>query len=399
MPAPLFLDLSHTSHTRARTGVQRVGRSLRAALGDEALAITHDPYAGVWRPLEWWEEENLADDSASENRGARWPLGVRLRGRVCRWWTEGDGGKTPRAACDAAGLIVPEIFSPATAAAVPVLRSAVRGPSVALFHDAIALKLPDLAPAKTVARFPGYLRELLQFDGIAAVSEDSRDTLLDYWRWLGVDRHPPVVALPLAVERKKNPLPAPTGESLLPVVLCVGSLEGRKNHVALLEACDQLWSRDLAFELHLIGLAHPQTGRDAVTQVRALKAAGRSVRYDGPVGDAALEDAYARCAFTVYPSLMEGFGLPVLESLAHAKPCVCSARGALGEAARGGGCIALDSVDAGNLSTAIARLLEQPAELDALTTAASTRAFRPWSAYLAELSVWMESLPPRFKAR
>src|SRR2546428_594059 len=51
MPAPVFLDLSHTSHTRARTGIQRVARALQAALGERALAITHDPYRETWRPL------------------------------------------------------------------------------------------------------------------------------------------------------------------------------------------------------------------------------------------------------------------------------------------------------------------------------------------------------------
>ena len=37
MKAPFLLDLSHTCHTRARTGVQRVARSLRSALGSDAL--------------------------------------------------------------------------------------------------------------------------------------------------------------------------------------------------------------------------------------------------------------------------------------------------------------------------------------------------------------------------
>ena len=392
MPAPLLLDLSHTSHTRARTGVQRVCRSLRSALGGEALAITRDPYTAVWRALKPWEEKNLVADSASEKRGAHWPLGVRFCGRIRRWWSDGLAGSTPLPGCDAAGLIVPEIFSPAVAYGLPVLRSAVRGPSVALFHDAIALKLPELTPAKTVARFPVYLRELLQFDGIAAASEDSRATLLDYWRWLGVAQPPPVIALPWGMEPVKNPAPASPEKSALPVVLCVGSIEGRKNHLALLAACDELWTRGLVFELHLIGLAHPQTGQAALNRLRELQAQGRSLRYDGSVGDSAVEAAYARCSFTVYPSLMEGFGMPVIESLAHGKPCVCSARGALGESARGGGCVALDSVDSGNLASAIARLLENPAEVNTLATAALAREFRSWSTYVAELRAWMDGL-------
>ena len=49
MPVPIFLDLTHTSHTRARTGIQRVTRSLHAALGANAIALTHDPYLRAWR--------------------------------------------------------------------------------------------------------------------------------------------------------------------------------------------------------------------------------------------------------------------------------------------------------------------------------------------------------------
>ena len=64
MPAPLLLDLSHTCHTRARTGIQRVARALHSALGDDALAITHDPHRHAWRRLEAWELANLSATGA-----------------------------------------------------------------------------------------------------------------------------------------------------------------------------------------------------------------------------------------------------------------------------------------------------------------------------------------------
>ena len=93
-------------------------------------------------------------------------------------------------------MIVPEIFSPAVAASLPSLLNITQGPRVALFHDAIALKFPELSPVKTVARFPNYLRELLMFDGVAANSEDSRQSLVDYWSWGGVGPPPPGLAPP-----------------------------------------------------------------------------------------------------------------------------------------------------------------------------------------------------------
>jgi glycosyltransferase involved in cell wall biosynthesis len=395
MSAPLLLDLTHTSHTQARTGIQRVTRSLHAALGARTVAITHDPYASSWRLLEAWEAANLTAPGAATKRGSQWPFTAKVRGTVSRWLGQSDARGARLATLGTAGLIVPEVFSSNVAAALPTLLAATRGPRVALFHDAIALKFPELTPTKTVARFPAYMQELLAFDGIAAVSEDSRDSLLDYWRWLGVRAVPPLQSIPLGVQIECHVLRDTPSAGALSVILCVGSLEGRKNHLALLEACEQLWAHGVKFELRLIGIAQPDTGRAALARVQALQAAGRPLRYDGPLGDAEVAKAYDECSFTVYPSEIEGFGLPVVESLAHGKPCVCSARGALGESARGGGCMALDRVDAAGLAAAIGRLLNAPAELTSLAAVARARKLRTWSDYANDLVAWMATLTRR----
>jgi glycosyltransferase involved in cell wall biosynthesis len=161
----------------------------------------------------------------------------------------------------------------------------------------------------------------------------------------------------------------------------------------LLEACDQLWQRGERFQLHLIGLANPKTGGAALAKLRALQDAGRPIHYDGPVSDAKVDEAYAACTFSVYPSLMEGFGLPVIESLAHGKPCICSARGALGESARGGGCIELETVDAAALASAIARLIHAPSAVAMLSAQARARRFKTWAEYADELIRWTHELP------
>jgi len=396
----ILIDLTHTSHTRAHTGIQRVGRALHGALRerpDEVVPVCHDPYESAWRALRRWEKEQLVvrPSKSAGSRGSRWPITAKVSGRFRRWLARrSQPGAVPAPSGD--WLIEPEIFSPAVGRALPEFLARIPGPRVALFYDAIALRIPELTPQKTVARFPGYLQELLQFDGIAAISAESQAALVDYWRWLGVADPPPVLALPLAVDR---PAPAPFGHTTAanaaPVVLCVGSLEGRKNHVALLEACEMLWRRGLRFELQLIGLVQQETGRAAFDRLRDLQAAGRPLRYDGPASESVLSRAYRTCAFTVYPSLMEGFGLPVLESLSYGKPCVSSAHGALGESASGGGCLALPSVDAPALAEALASLLSDPERLGDLTAAARTRTFKTWSTYAGELVDWIRTLPRR----
>ena len=404
MSAPILLDLTHTSHTRARTGVQRVARALWREWNGEALPVCHDPYERAWRRLDRWEIRNLENAVPSANRKARWPLRFRLRGWLKRL---GRGGrKGSRLGFEPMGsFFCPEIFSPAVARALPEIFAAAAGPRAAMFHDAAALQFPELTPAKTVGRYPAYLRELLCFDGIAAISEESRDALVDYWRWLGVRDTPPVVAIVPGVDLPIPAFPARSPESPRrrsppasedgPAVLYVSTIEGRKNHLALLDACELLWSGGLAFELRLIGLIHPRTGRAAGEKIKRLRRAGRPLRYDGAVDDSVLESAYAACAFTVYPSLAEGFGLPIAEGLARGKPCVCFGRGAAGELARGGGCLAIDDLSPAGIAEAIGRLLRSPAELAVLAAAARGRLVRTWGHYARDLTAWLQTLPRR----
>jgi glycosyltransferase involved in cell wall biosynthesis len=96
--------------------------------------------------------------------------------------------------------------------------------------------------------------------------------------------------------------------------------------------------------------------------------------------------------------LMEGFGLPVLESMGYGKPCICSSRGALGESARGGGCVGLDKVDDPSLAAAMDSLLKSPDRLQALAQEAASRPRRYWDAYASDLLEWMKTLPRRASA-
>jgi glycosyltransferase involved in cell wall biosynthesis len=390
---PLLFDATHTSHTAAQTGIQRVCRTFFNELvtTSPVTPVCYDPHLIAWRPLRPDETAVLRDQSGGtgRSRGAKWTLAQKLSGAGARWL-----GRKP-ALPAATGLICAELFSAKVGAHLPALLAAVAGPRVAIFYDAIPLKFPELTPAATVARFPAYLRELLVFDGVAAISEDSAAALRNFWQWLGIANPPPVHAIPLAIDRAHTDAKPPLSPSGPARVLCVCTIEGRKNHLALLEACESLWNEGLSFELQLVGMARPDTAGAALARIHALQQAGRPLLFKGSVSEAELHDAYRRCAFTVYPSIIEGFGMPVLESLQHGKPCICSGRGALGESAHGGGCVPLDSVDAPALARAMRRLLRQPDELAALAAAARGRHLKSWPEYAGEFIAWMRTLPRR----
>jgi len=386
----ILFDVTHTSHTEARTGIQQLTRRLYGAAMDagNAAGITFDPRWSAWRSLDE-SEAALARAAAADghSRGARWTAAQKWRGRFSRML-----GRLPPFPQAATALIAPELFSRDVGKAYPDLLPLIRGPRVAVFHDTIPLTHPELTPSGTVARYPSYLEELLQFDAIAANSEYSRESLEGYWRWAGFAKPPPVVAIVPGVARPlKLPGDLPVGG--VKQVLSVGTIEGRKNHKALFDAAELLWADGFLFELHVVGTPRPETASPAIARMEELRSAGRPLIFHGPVDDEALEQRWRESRFSVYPSIIEGFGIPVIESAARGKPCICAGAGATGEAAHGGGCVTLDSVDAPSLARAMRRLLEDDGEYSRLCRQATGRSVRTWDDYARDVLDWLGTVP------
>ena len=228
---------------------------------------------------------------------------------------------------DVSGVLVPEIFSPQVARSLPRLFAATAGPRVALFHDAIALQFPEFTPRSNVARFPSYLRELLQFDGVAAVSEASRESLLGYWRWLGASRHPgrcrPAPWHRPAAARCRVTGPREATRSSF----ASGALRGEKTMPRSWRPARRSGRAGLSFELRLVGITNAETGGAALRGSSGCAPRACLFAMTARSATQALEAAYRECSFTVYPSLAEGFGLPLAESLARGRPCLCRTDG------------------------------------------------------------------------
>ena len=397
-----LIDLTHTSHCPGHTGIQRVCRSLYRELGnrDSFAAVCFDPYENAWRGLRAGERRNLLPPSNVKDvggrRGAKWTIRERMRGRLRRFLPF-PGGQRIGGGEKLEGILVPEIFGHRFPRALRRLERSLEGPKAALFYDAVVLRLPEHSPARTVRRFPAYLGALRAFDGIAAISESSRDDLLASWREAGFRSNPPVDVISLAVDEvSRIEAVRPNGEPLeQPVVLTVATIEGRKNHLALLEGAEILWREGCEFHLRLVGALEEETGERALREIREAESRGRPVIWLGPIGEEELAMEYRRCAFTIYPSLFEGFGLPVLESLRYGKPSICCRRGALPEAARDGGCLVLDKTDAQCIADGIRRLLFDVETRARLAREARGRSFKNWTDYAEELVAWMTGLPVR----
>lgn len=263
------------------------------------------------------------------------------------------------------------------------------GEKIAIFHDAMPLRIPGQADSHD-ALFARYVRALAQLDLVICVSREVEDDLRRYWKEFGLAPKPThVITWPVPFTG-----PRPTNESNQAAgqIIYVSRLKLRKNHLVLLEACESLWSEGATFRLDLIGVEDAFTDtRKILHKVRVLASRGRPVRWRKHISDAELAEAYRDCSLTIFPSRLEGFGLPIIESLWHSRPVICGSNGAIGEVAQGGGCHQVDQNNAGELAAAIRLLLSDEILYRRLYEESRARAFRSWDDYGRELEPLLQT--------
>jgi glycosyltransferase involved in cell wall biosynthesis len=283
-------------------------------------------------------------------------------------------------------LFVPEIFQDNRLMNLPAMAGRTAARRVVVCHDAIVWRRPDINPPARQAGFLEYLNALSRFDRVIAVSRETETDLLACWQEHGQSAAPvSVLGWPVGHAESARPAVRPPPESARPMILCVGTFEPRKNHLVLLQAAGMLWEQGVPFELALVGRTTAQWGERVLAAIDALKAAGRPVRWLRHVDDDTLRAAYEECAFTVFPSLVEGFGLPILESLWHGRPCVCGANGAIGEVSAGGGCLNVDQTQPATLAEGMKRLLMDASLRQRLCREAAERPLETWNDYAARV--------------
>ncbi|HEY7732092.1 MAG TPA: glycosyltransferase family 1 protein [Gaiellaceae bacterium] len=214
-------------------------------------------------------------------------------------------------------------------------------PAVVTVHDLAVLRHPEAFPAWTRLYARTWLRPTLRAARrIAAVSEFSkRETAA----LVGV---PPerIDVVPNAVDPVfRADGPAAEGE----YALAVGTVEPRKNLEGAIDA-----ARLAGIELRVVGAA----GWGGV------RADGSGVRRLGRVGDEQLAELYRGARCLVYPSLYEGFGIPVAEAMACGCPVVTSAASAMAELA-GDAAVLADPRDARSIADGIAEAERRRDEL------------------------------------
>lgn len=197
-----------------------------------------------------------------------------------------------------------------------------------LFYDTMPINFPFTYTDEFNARFQSWLDDVLSMADVAfAISDCTRRDVENYAKKRG-GWYPSISVMRLGdnLSVAKDDVPAELVEKAgKPFILAVGTVEFRKNYSVLLNAY-----RILIGEM---GVRPPLlyiVGRQGLLDGGIREQAERDVHLKGlvevlhDVTDSGLKILYDKAMFTVYPSIYEGWGLPVAESLCHGKQCITS---------------------------------------------------------------------------
>jgi glycosyltransferase involved in cell wall biosynthesis len=270
------------------------------------------------------------------------------------------------------------MYFPATYSFFPVWNA---GKLVVTMHDTLPLTHPELVFPSRRGQLAWRLKEAAAVrwaDRIVTVSESSRRAIAA-WSGLAPERMHVISEGPDAVffPRAEDPqavavlcrLAVPPDARFL---LTVGGLSPHKNLLRLVEGFAHGAPADV--KLVLVGDLH-DVFHTHVPQIRAAIEKHRlqdRVIMTGFVSDDDLVFLYSRAYALVFPSLLEGFGLPAVEAMACGTPVVSSKAGALPEVVGDAG-IYFDPTDVASIAAALGSFLNDPGRRDELARLARAR--------------------------
>lgn len=263
----------------------------------------------------------------------------------------------------------------------------------AVLYDLIPLLDDDYAVGR--ADHAAYAANLLRCDALLPISRYSGEEFLDYFgEVLGADAELEtlrrrVFPLPLGENREGEPWGRPLVEAggdsaARRTMIMVGTVEPRKQQARALKALNdaaEILPELREVDVEVFGSLHPGS-------VEAFhRELGRNprIRYHHYASDAAIEAAYAKATFSVFPSRHEGYGLPIVESLRRGVPCLTADFGAMVEAARGGGCMTVNVRNDAALREALTTLCLDDEVTGRLRREIPYRTRRSWGDYANDM--------------
>lgn len=216
-------------------------------------------------------------------------------------------------------------------------------------HDVVPVRFPEFLVREEIGQeFRQHLVEMAHTaDKIWAVSKASKQALQTFWQDAQVEcRVPDVFSVSMASYSCPSSLPQLNERdhavlrdvfSKGDYVLYVSSFEPRKNHKLMLDIWRELWAEREAECPQFVFVGMRGWGCNDLSQAfpRMTASVKGKISWLQDVSDDLLRHLYYNCAFTVFPSICEGWGLAATESLQFGKVCVVSNNSSLQEATQG----------------------------------------------------------------
>lgn len=265
-----------------------------------------------------------------------------------------------------------------------------RGAVLSIIYDLIPLRLPALFPDHAMFR-EQICRVCERSSALIAISDCTKRDLIDL---MDIEPDRIHVVYPGRIQDIQRPRPdqvAATMEQYAikePYILYVGSMGPHKNVATLLRAYEQA-RRANRLSASLVLAGGTEWGGKTLDLLESLRFK-QDVIVTGFVPDDELPALYAGADLFVFPSLYEGFGLPVLEAMAYGKATIVSKGGALPEAAGSAG-ISVDPDDVDAFAEAIVHVLEDTSLRKSMEQASLAQAEKfSWEASATALACLME---------
>lgn len=402
--------LDHFSVRRTPTGIQRVaigilGPILEGGLPAGALTgfgtafAVFDPVPGVWRRLE------------------RAPFAAILRlSRTGTLTTDADW-VAAAAAIKTARMTAPPVRF-AQGAVLVNLGNAFGIPDyfrglrrlqashgvrwLPFVHDCVPLEVPEHCLGTMLSDYAQWFACFASHAaGFLCNSENTRRDVLRHMEPLRPGRPPPATVVRLDGDPRGPVPPSPTGWEEVPAlrpgepyVLFCSTIESRKDHHLVFSAWLALLRRHGPAKIPRLVCAgrigwHAQAALDLLAQSPLLR---RHVVLTGEISDEALGLLYGACAFTMYNSHYEGWGLPITESLAYGQVPVVPRHSSLPEAG-GAAAVYFTPRSEPDLVAVLEPLMLDPTAVAAARARLAVAPLREWSALTMEVLAAVRALP------
>lgn len=338
---PILFLCNHTSGFTLNSGIQRTVRFLARSLqelGEEVIPVGLEEDDSPMYILDKTRLEFLSLYNGPS---------------VDKWKTDLS---VEEAINSAEFIIIPELIFYTTSKKIIELPSILK--KYFIFYDIIPVLFPNLYGEDRKQSHLEYMNYVKKSDGVLCISHSAKK---DFLTIMQPDSDIVTIPLPNQFIETENEISEKINNTKNINILKVATIEPRKNHKLLIEAFlmakDELEKQGYSLQLDLVG--EPWQIEEFHNLIDYAHKTG-CIKFHYKVTDDELIEFYKNADFTVYSSIYEGYGLPIVESLSLNTPCIVSNTSSMTEIAEKGGCLLFESNNVEQLKDQIIYLATNP---------------------------------------